>query len=234
MASLAVESDIMARTSAHLNGNCSPLSYTRNCSSPNGNVFTYPTIVSRDSNHNAAALTKATEAVSNGVHSNLNDVIANLTDFTRHEHIRQLSLTSNGGHSPSVISNGGGGHSRYSFEPLANSVVKRLASESENSSSISPSLSERSNGVVSWSDQVQCYTRWRNETPPSPQPYIAKVVSSFWLYLFKLKIFFITDIYFFKFIAFFIFIYHFACFMLLTIKIMINQYFELMDSTERH
>lgn len=222
----------MARTSAHLNGNCSPLSYTRNASSPNGNVFTYPTIVSRDSNHNAAALTKATESVSNGVHSNLNDVIANLTDFTRHEHIRQLSLTSNGGHSPSVISNGGGGHSRYSFEPLANSVVKRLASESENSSSISPSLSERSNGVVSWSDQVQCYTSWRKWNPTKPTTLHSESSVLFWLYLFKLfKIFHIfLQIY----CIFHIYIYHFACFMLLTIKTMINQYFELMESTERH
>lgn len=178
----------MARTSAHLNGNCSPLSYTRNCSSPNGNVFTYPTVVSRDSNHNAAALTKATESVSNGVHSNLNDVIANLTDFTRHEHIRQLSLTSNGGHSPSVVSNGGGGHSRYSFEPLANSLVKRLASESENSSSISPSLSERSNGVVSWSDQVQFYARWRKWNPTKPTTLHIESSVLFWLYLFKLQI----------------------------------------------
>lgn len=141
LASLAMETDMIDKHSAHINNNnnnsncSSPLSnYNRKSSSPN-NIFTYPTI--RDSNHNGI----------NGVHTNLNDVIANLTDFTRTESIRQMSLTNGGGNSP----NG----NRYSFDqPPANNHIKRLASESENSSSISPSLSERSNGV-SWSDQVQ-------------------------------------------------------------------------------
>lgn len=171
LASLAIESDIMNRQSAKLsNGNCSPISYRIKHSRPNSNIFTYPTIITNhDANHNnnnnnnnntqrqslAETISNKTAsdtstAQSNGVHSNLNDVIANLTDFTRTETIRQLSLTgSNGNNSPGISNTNG----RYSFEQ-AHMVVKRLASESENSSSISPSLSERSNGIVSWSDQV--------------------------------------------------------------------------------
>lgn len=64
----------------------------------------------------------------------LSDVIADLTDFDQTETMRRESSNS-----PKI--NGGG-------------PIKRLTSESENSSSISPSLSEKSNGV-SWSDQVE-------------------------------------------------------------------------------
>lgn len=133
---------------------------SKNCE----NIFKYPTIV-RDQNHNEAAdLLQSTDPIentttpTNGVHVNLNDVIANLTDFSRIELIRQQSISfgSSSGdnshhHSPNVA--------RYSSEPVtvvgpATTGFRRLASESEKRSSISPSLSERSNGIVSWSDQV--------------------------------------------------------------------------------
>lgn len=113
---------------------------SKNCE----NIFKYPTIV-RDQNHNESAATTTTTAT-NGVHVNLNDVIANLTDFSRIELIRQQSISfgssSGGDNSPNVA--------RYSTE----TGFRRLASESEKRSSISPSLSDRSNGIVSWSDQV--------------------------------------------------------------------------------
>lgn len=64
----------------------------------------------------------------------LNDVIADLTDFRRYRCSDSLSNSSSNNSPPS------------------NAIQRRLISESENSSSISPSLSERSN--VMWSDQV--------------------------------------------------------------------------------
>lgn len=62
-------------------------------------------------------------------------------EFDHHETIRQ-SINNNNNN---LILNG----SKNLMEP----TIRRLTSESDNSSSISPSLSERSNGV-SWSDQV--------------------------------------------------------------------------------
>lgn len=61
-------------------------------------------------------------------------------EFDHHETIRQ-SINNNN----NLILNG----NKNLMEP----TIRRLTSESDNSSSISPSLSERSNGV-SWSDQV--------------------------------------------------------------------------------
>lgn len=143
LASLAVESDIMDQHLAQINGNCSPHSFNNSngSSSQSSDVFTYPTpmVLVKDSNQNPI------RSMSNGDAASLNDVIANLTDFTRHETQRQLSLTN--GNSPCA-----NGNSKYT-ESSTNNTVKRLASESDNSSSISPSFSERSNGV-SWNDQV--------------------------------------------------------------------------------
>lgn len=62
------------------------------------------------------------------------EMIADLTDFRRYRCSDSLSNSSSNNSPPS------------------NAVQRRLISESENSSSISPSLSERSN--VMWSDQV--------------------------------------------------------------------------------
>lgn len=145
LASLAVESDIMDQHLAQINGNCSPRSFNNSngSSSQSSDVFTYPTpmtLVMKDSNQNTI------RSMSNGDAASLNDVIANLTDFTRHETLRQLSLTN--GNSPCP-----NGTSKYTESSTSN-TVKRLASESDNSSSISPCFSERSNGV-SWNDQVQ-------------------------------------------------------------------------------
>lgn len=63
-------------------------------------------------------------------------------EFDHHETIRQ-SINNNNNNN--LILNG----NKNLMEP----TIRRLTSESDNSSSISPSLSERSNGV-SWSDQV--------------------------------------------------------------------------------
>lgn len=62
------------------------------------------------------------------------EMIADLTDFRRYRCSDSLSNSSSNNSPPS------------------NAIQRRLISESENSSSISPSLSERSN--VMWSDQV--------------------------------------------------------------------------------
>lgn len=149
LASLSVENDITIRRRP------SPPTNRNMTSQKNSeNIFKYPTIV-RDKNHNEAAAA-ATAKTTNGIHTSLNDVIANLTDFSRHELIRQQSLT-NGRHSPIIVIEQQQQPTRYTFDSSASSsaATRRLASESEKSSSISPSLSEQSNGVVSWSDQVK-------------------------------------------------------------------------------
>lgn len=131
--SLAIENNkIDERLDQLSNGHSRDIYRNGNSSSPS-EIFKFPPPI-RDNNHNKIEK-----------NDSLNDVIANLTDFTRHETMRQ-SLT-NGNRSPSLVNN-----NRQYLEPT-NNAIKRLASESENSSSISPSLSERSNGV-SWSDQV--------------------------------------------------------------------------------
>lgn len=151
LASLAVETDIMDQHLAQINGNCrnsdsfSPV----NGSSSSNEVFTYPNPLI-DQNQNTVLST--TEVNGIDIDSGLNDVIANLTDFTRHETMRQLSLA-NGNSSPIVVHNNHINGRSPQFETNS-TVMKRLASESDNSSSISPSFSERSNGV-SWNDQVR-------------------------------------------------------------------------------
>lgn len=147
------------------NSNSSSTGGSSSCQS--SDVFTYPSpmpSIIKDTNQNNMIIMKSmmiTNNNNNNETDSLNDVIANLTDFTRHETIRQLSLT-NGNHSPSPsIGNGiitnGNCSSKYSNSNHEQgnivNMVKRLASESDNSSSISPSFSERSNGV-SWNDQV--------------------------------------------------------------------------------
>lgn len=178
--SLAIESDIMEQQLAQLNGNgrleTSPDREIISSQCDKDTIFTYP--ATRDNNYNTTTTMNA-YANQNGVHSNLNDVIENLTEFTRHETMRQLSLMNGNGNG-----NGNGSHHSHQQTNILNNhannyhlhnnhnnhhinningnrhyqepsnAIKRLTSESENSSSISPSLSERSNGV-SWSDQVR-------------------------------------------------------------------------------
>ncbi|XP_037026523.1 uncharacterized protein LOC119067561 isoform X2 [Bradysia coprophila] len=155
--SLAIENNKIEEQLDHLNNGNGRDSYRNGNSNSPTEIFKFPPPI-RDKNHNKIEK-----------NDSLNDVIANLTDFTRHETMRQ-SLT-NGNRSPSIVNN-----NRQYLEPT-NNVIKRLASESENSSSISPSLSERSNGV-SWSDQVreESFSSYRSETEPdtsiagSPRP----------------------------------------------------------------
>lgn len=131
--SLAIENNKIDEQLDRLNNGNGRDSYRNGNSSSPAEIFKFPPPI-RDKNHNKIEK-----------NDSLTDVIANLTDFTRHETLRQ-SLT-NGNRSPSIVNS-----NRQYLEPT-NNAIKRLASESENSSSISPSLSERSNGV-SWSDQV--------------------------------------------------------------------------------
>lgn len=198
--SLAIESDIMEQQLAQLNNNNNNHAHADRENRKKDTIFTYPTICDNN-NSNAMPANAPFIASQNGVHANLNDVIANLTEFTRHEAMRQMNLMNGNANSsdshhqshnnnnyhhhassttpPSsttstsnVFSNNhtnnnyhlhnnynnyhinhtiNGNHRLHYQEPT--NAVKRLTSESENSSSISPSLSERSNGV-SWSDQV--------------------------------------------------------------------------------
>lgn len=76
----------------------------------------------------------------------LTDVIADLTDFTNNHTKKRNNRIPNEG-----MMNG---HGRVGLTNGSESpAIRKINSESENSSSVSPSLSERSNGV-SWSDQV--------------------------------------------------------------------------------
>ncbi|XP_055709703.1 tensin-1 isoform X6 [Phlebotomus papatasi] len=77
----------------------------------------------------------------------LTDVIADLTDFTNNHTKKRNNRIPNEG-----MMNG---HGRVGLTNGSESpAIRKINSESENSSSVSPSLSERSNGV-SWSDQVR-------------------------------------------------------------------------------
>lgn len=87
-------------------------------------------------------------------------------NFNHNNHINSNYLTSTTGISnsnntitTSHIHNHNVGRIVHNYQEPSNTAIKRLTSESENSSSISPSLSERSNGIVSWSDQVCCVHR---------------------------------------------------------------------------
>lgn len=185
LASLAVENDIIDQHLAKLNGTTQNGNHQTELTDNGKPIFTYP--INRDNNFNrlpANGILKNDNYQNTnreGIHSNLNDVIANLTEFTRTESMRQRSLTNgsfNGTHqnnhthnyhiNQNSHNNNNSNHvnSNYhsnsishtsnnhrSYQEPCNNAIKRLTSESENSSSISPSLSERSNGV-SWSDQV--------------------------------------------------------------------------------
>lgn len=173
LATLALEKDIMNRHLSQINNNNSNSNGNGNAKSDcNGNP--HESKVKFTNGHNLMH----TNGNSNDFHPNLNDVIANLTDFTRHEQLRQQQMTNDGYYNGSTVShhidnnhnhhhnhvnlnhnnhfvNGNSHHSNHrSNQETSNNAIKRLTSESENSSSVSPSLSERSNGIVSWSDQV--------------------------------------------------------------------------------
>lgn len=87
-------------------------------------------------------------------------------NFNHNNHINSNYITSTNGNSnsnsnnntiiTSHIHNNHIGRIVHNYQEPSNNAIKRLTSESENSSSVSPSLSERSNGIVSWSDQVCC------------------------------------------------------------------------------
>lgn len=195
LASLAIENDIIDQHLAKLNGalpngKLMTNQYQTDVTDNGKPLFTCP--INRDNNFNRLPMNGILKSDNyqntnrDGIHSNLNDVIANLTDFTRTESMRQRSVTNGhfnethqnhqthnyhsnhnnqNSHSNSNTqnnhvnsnnhsnSNNHTGNNHRSYQEPCNNAIKRLTSESEHSSSISPSLSERSNGV-SWSDQV--------------------------------------------------------------------------------
>lgn len=184
LASLAIENDIMERHLSQINNNdTNGLKSKQNTNE----VFSFETNT-RDhyvSNGNYR------NGKQNGFDENLNDVLANLIEFTENEslpaqqqhgnayanghhmtngnhhhhhlpHFNHLNNNyNNNNHISSnyVTTNGHGINNNHinrahNYHEPCNNAIKRLTSESENSSSVSPSLSERSNGIVSWSDQV--------------------------------------------------------------------------------
>lgn len=222
LASLALENDIMERHLSQINNNDTNGIKFKQQNQTNGGVFSFETNSTRDhyigSNGSNHAKVKT-----NGFNENLNDVLANLIEFTenesqstpqqQHQHHQQKQNTNghmnsyaNGHHlvngsnnsngninnnhhhnhhhphlphsnhlnnnfnnnnnhvsSNYVTTNGNGINNNHinrahNYHEPSNNAIKRLTSESENSSSVSPSLSERSNGIVSWSDQVCCHS----------------------------------------------------------------------------
>lgn len=215
LASLALENDIMERHLSQINNNDTNCIKTKSnshqtaTSSNNNNVFSFDETSSQENNCYTIA-----ENFHNTNHTddeNLNDVLANLIEFTENEslpqqhnncytngfltngtsnyhqhhhsntahHMQQINhlnnnfnysnqiscndIASNHINNNYIMSNGHNGntintnhinHRYLNYHEQSNNAIKRLTSESENSSSISPSLSERSNGIVSWSDQV--------------------------------------------------------------------------------
>lgn len=232
LASLALENDIMERHLSQINNNdTTEINYHKKRTPPTMTTTTAANDVfsfEPSTQDNYFNKTMTAESKTNGYHDeNLNDVLANLTEFSETESQRQqngVAYTNGNGHQSNnasklyqqqyqyqfsncknhlqqvnhlfnnhnsysnhiknngnvtntagnhmnnnhVISNGHtttnfinsncNNHTNYHRspnyqEPCIN-AIKRLTSESENSSSVSPSLSERSNGIVSWSDQV--------------------------------------------------------------------------------
>lgn len=97
--------------------------------------------------------------MANGIHNNYSH-----NHFHHNNHVDSNYITSTNGNSNNnntTITNTHNhnnhiGRIVHNYHEPSNNAIKRLTSESENSSSVSPSLSERSNGIVSWSDQVCC------------------------------------------------------------------------------
>lgn len=164
LASLELEKDIMDEHLSKMNNN---------------NPQYRPKAAQLTNGHSAYA-----NGAENGFHENLNDVIENLADFSRSEEHRQRRINehfaADATHSNGVQQfNSSNHHTNHSHNKnhqyivnstynnhlnhrvsndVCHSTIKRIASESENSSSVSPSLSERSNGFVMWNDQVNSRT----------------------------------------------------------------------------
>lgn len=227
--SLAIENDLMERHLYQINSTDGKNGSNYGNEQTAADMFTFNTSVQDNCYFKPTANENAQNTKINGFHDeNLNEVIANLTEYSENELQRQQSFNHhthvNGHHqsittkyqnqyqnnekcknhpqqinhlnnhynfsnhirngsniisnhiisSNHVLSNGhnanfinntnnnhinnSNNHSNYHRssnyqEPCIN-AIKRLTSESENSSSVSPSLSERSNGIVSWNDQV--------------------------------------------------------------------------------
>lgn len=218
LASLALENDIMERHLSQINNNnTEPNPKFQMKSQTVDDVFSFETAIQK---HPSSHEIYAKNGKQNGYDENLNDVLANLLEFSENELLPQHqqqqqhnSLTNGNGHlindgmnyhhsnnsininlNNNHISNSKGQHQANTnhinnnnyimanghhhhhhsvhhtsinntnymnhraqmsmYHEPSNNAIKRLTSESENSSSVSPSLSERSNGVVSWTDQV--------------------------------------------------------------------------------
>lgn len=217
LASLALENDIMERQLSQINNNeTASITFKTNKAYQINGTIPYDSTTGTTSPA-APTPTTSTNTMSECLrHSNsadnLNDVLANLIEFSEteqqqqqlgshcyangiltngtqsHQHTsntitnatdtnhifnysNQINGTNiinptqyNNNHNPYHTTNGLNGHPftvnhinqrHFIYHEPNHVTIKRLTSESENSSSISPSLSERSNGVVSWSDQVK-------------------------------------------------------------------------------
>lgn len=203
LASLALENDIMERHLSQINNNNDTNAIKFKTQPQTNGVFSFET----NARDHYARNGDYQIAKKNGFDENLNDVLANLIEFTENETLPQHQNTNihtnfyaNGHHSVNgttnnnnnnnhhhqhqphlnhfnnnynnnnnhinnnyVTTNGNGNgihndhiNRAHNYHEPSNNAIKRLTSESENSSSVSPSLSERSNGIVSWSDQVCC------------------------------------------------------------------------------
>ncbi|XP_031636537.1 uncharacterized protein LOC116349303 isoform X3 [Contarinia nasturtii] len=223
LASLALENDIMERHLSQINNNDTNDLKFKHQNQANG-VFSFDT---NTHDHYVSNGNYQITRKQNGFDENLNDVLANLIEFSENESLPQHQNTNghtnsyanghhlvngsinnnhhhhNHHHLPShfnhlnnnnfnnnnhinnnyVTTNGNGINNNHinrvhNYHEPSNNAIKRLTSESENSSSVSPSLSERSNGIVSWSDQVreESFSSYRSETEPetslagSPRP----------------------------------------------------------------
>lgn len=169
LASLALESDLIERCCA---------TTPPNSATANDNVFTFPAVPAaatraaaaplRVSNaHNSSISSSCTSASSTSAASSttsspqstasdLDDVIASLTDFARQHDAETVAAGAAVVTTVSGICLSGSMKSPIGGVCRLPAAVRRLngSGESENSSSVSPSLSDRSNGLVSWSDQV--------------------------------------------------------------------------------
>lgn len=111
-------------------------------------------------NNNYAIVTKPSLRQINGLNQingnnhdlELSAIIADLTEFGS-QHSSGSDSNSNWAKTNGDLNGYSGSTTSEKSEPI-NQTIKKIVTESESSSSISPSLSERSN-AVSWSDQVR-------------------------------------------------------------------------------
>jgi hypothetical protein len=174
LASLAIESDAVDRhlaafeknekTPSIISTSTTVMTTTTNGLTTDDDIFdgevNRSKYLKQNGSTNSPSETSSSHSGSNYPHTDENTnelsvVIANLQDYNNEHNlkVRQTSLNNNFSNNSHFNGNTNHPHINSTLQRYNNNHIKRLGSVSESSLSISPSLSDKSNGV-SWSDQV--------------------------------------------------------------------------------